>query len=82
MRIHSGDSTLLCWLPAYPGLPGALPQILHAAGIFHLLTPEVRTHRQSRFPVRSCWWEGIDGTRILLHFLSDPPGIAGILACT
>ena len=69
------DDTL-CWLPAHPGLSGALPQILRGAGFRTVIMPP-----RHRSPMPTCCWEGIDGTHILLHFLSadrasshdDPP---------
>lgn len=70
---HGLDDALLCWLPAQPGLPAALPQILHDAGIRHLITPEVLVATLPPGLAQTCCWEGIDGSRIWLYFLPGTP---------
>lgn len=45
------DDTL-CWLPAHPGLSGALPQILRGAGFRTVIMPP-----RHRSPMPTCCWK-------------------------
>jgi alpha-mannosidase len=56
------------WLPDCFGFTPALPQLLAAAGIDSFLTQKLSWNDTNRFPHRSFWWEGLDGTRVLCHF--------------
>ncbi len=56
------------WLPDCFGFTPALPQLLAQAGIDSFLTQKLSWNDTNRFPHRSFWWEGLDGTRVLCHF--------------
>ncbi len=56
------------WLPDCFGFTPALPQLLAQAGIGSFLTQKLSWNDTNRFPHRSFWWEGLDGTRVLCHF--------------
>ncbi|HET7901256.1 MAG TPA: hypothetical protein VFL59_08715, partial [Candidatus Nanopelagicales bacterium] len=56
------------WLPDCFGFTPALPQLLAAAGMDSFLTQKLSWNDTNRFPYRSFWWEGLDGTRVLCHF--------------
>ncbi|MHB9134114.1 MAG: alpha-mannosidase [Armatimonadota bacterium] len=62
------DNTVL-WLPDVFGYSAALPQILHGCGIPYFMTQKISWSQFNKFPHHTFWWEGIDGTRILSHFL-------------
>ena len=56
------------WLPDCFGFTPALPQLLVAAGLDSFVTQKLSWNDTNRFPHRSFWWEGLDGTRVLCHF--------------
>ncbi len=57
------------WLPDVFGYSGALPQLLKRSGIDYFLTQKISWSQFTVFPHHSFNWEGIDGTRVLSHFL-------------
>ena len=57
------------WLPDVFGYSAALPQILKRSGVPHFLTQKISWNLVTKFPHHSFHWEGIDGTRVLSHFL-------------
>ncbi len=56
------------WLPDVFGYSGNLPQILRACGIGFFLTQKLSWNRYNKFPHNSFVWEGIDGSRVVVHF--------------
>ena len=64
------DITIL-WLPDTFGFSGSLPQIMKKSGISALVTMKLSWNRVNRFPYHSFWWEGIDGSRVLVHMLPE-----------
>ncbi|HEY3377020.1 MAG TPA: alpha-mannosidase, partial [Armatimonadota bacterium] len=62
------DNTIL-WLPDVFGYSAALPQILQGCGIPYFMTQKISWNQLNKFPHHTFWWEGIDGTRVLTHFL-------------
>ncbi|MBT1172250.1 alpha-mannosidase [Bifidobacterium sp. MA2] len=56
------------WLPDSFGYSGAWPQIARRAGFDWFLTQKISWNDTTRFPHHSFLWEGVDGTRILVHF--------------
>ncbi|MAS04675.1 MAG: alpha-mannosidase [Ahrensia sp.] len=62
----------VCWLPDCFGFSGALPQILRQAGIEHFFTIKVNWSETNKFPLDLFWWEGIDGSKVLVHTFDNP----------
>ncbi|MDO9578603.1 MAG: alpha-mannosidase [Candidatus Cloacimonadales bacterium] len=57
------------WLPDVFGYSAALPQILRKCGVDIFMTQKISWNETNLFPHHTFNWEGIDGTRILTHFL-------------
>ncbi|MBT4574919.1 MAG: alpha-mannosidase, partial [Candidatus Cloacimonetes bacterium] len=57
------------WLPDVFGYSAALPQILRKCGVDYFMTQKISWNETNNFPHHTFNWEGIDGTRILTHFL-------------
>ncbi|MDR3146127.1 MAG: glycosyl hydrolase-related protein, partial [Treponema sp.] len=57
----------ICWLPDAFGFSGALPQILRGCGMEYFSTIKLAWNKVNVFPHRSFWWQGIDGSRVLVH---------------
>jgi alpha-mannosidase len=57
----------ICWLPDAFGFSGALPQILRGCGMEYFSTIKLTWNRVNVFPHCSFWWQGIDGSRVLVH---------------
>jgi len=63
----------LLWLPDVFGYSGALPQIMRGCGIKYFSTQKIFWTYNSdvKFPLNTFWWEGIDGSRVLVHLHND-----------
>ena len=57
------------WLPDVFGYSAALPQILKKCGVRYFMTQKISWNAINTFPHHTFFWEGIDGTKILTHFL-------------
>ncbi len=57
------------WLPDVFGYSAALPQILKKAGVDYFMTQKISWNETNVFPHHLFMWQGIDGTKILTHFL-------------
>lgn len=57
------------WLPDVFGYSAALPQILKKCGVDIFMTQKISWNETNVFPHHTFMWEGIDGTKILTHFL-------------
>ena len=69
-----GIESIFCWAPDIFGYCGALPQIMAGCGIKYFGSSKifcVFAADGAPFPYSTFWWEGIDGTRILTHFVAD-----------
>ncbi|HEV7158062.1 MAG TPA: hypothetical protein VGN38_06880, partial [Caulobacteraceae bacterium] len=60
------------WLPDTFGFSPALPQILTGAGLTSLFTIKIGWSETNRFPHTRFWWEGIDGSRVLVQQFNTP----------
>ncbi|MEL7216525.1 MAG: alpha-mannosidase, partial [Pseudomonadota bacterium] len=67
-----GAETPVMWLPDTFGFPWCLPQLAKQAGIQWFVTNKLNWNQYNRMPSSSTWWQGIDGSRILTHFLTTP----------
>ena len=69
-----GVETHDLWLPDVFGYAASLPQILKRARIDVFMTQKMSWNQVNPFPHHTFYWQGIDGTQILTHFLpSDTP---------
>ncbi|PNJ43387.1 MAN2C1 isoform 7 [Pongo abelii] len=59
------------WLPDTFGYSAQLPQIMHGCGIRRFLSQKLSWNLVNSFPHHTFFWEGLDGSRVLVHF---PPG--------
>jgi alpha-mannosidase len=72
-RQHFGDAeTPILWLPDTFGFPWTLPQLIKQAGLKYFMTTKLSWNQYNRLPYDSFWWQGLDGTRILTHFITTP----------
>jgi alpha-mannosidase len=60
------------WLPDTFGFSPALPQIFKGAGLATLFTVKIGWSETNRFPHSRFWWEGIDGSRVLVQHMIHP----------
>jgi alpha-mannosidase len=60
------------WLPDTFGFSPALPQILKGAGLTSLFTIKLGWSETNQFPHTRFWWEGIDGSRVLVQQFNRP----------
>ncbi|MDD4311340.1 MAG: alpha-mannosidase, partial [Eubacteriales bacterium] len=67
MQEEFGKQMRMCWLPDAFGFNGNLPQILQGCGMEYFSTIKLTWNRIYQFPYRTFWWEGVDGTRVLVH---------------
>jgi alpha-mannosidase len=65
------DSPVL-WLPDVFGYAWALPQLIKQAGLDYFMTIKIGWSQYNRLPYDSFWWQGLDGTQVLTHFITTP----------
>jgi len=66
-REEFGQVPDYCWQPDVFGYNGQLPQILKKSGHRFFMTQKLSWSVVNRFPYQSFHWEGIDGSKILVH---------------
>ena len=66
-REEFGIDTTTLWLPDVFGFNAALPQILRKAGVKTMLTIKLSWNEHNSFPHHTFMWEGIDGSKVLVH---------------
>lgn len=66
-----GKNVRTCWIPDVFGYPASLPQILAKSGIPYFSTQKISWSLSNQFPYDSFIWEGIDGSRVIAHFLPE-----------
>jgi len=67
-----GRRHAVAWLPDTFGFSGALPQILAGAGLSGMYTVKIGWSEVDRHPHTRFWWEGIDGSRVLVQQMNHP----------
>lgn len=67
-----GKDVEYLWLPDVFGYSWALPQILKKAGIETFMTTKISWNQFNRMPHDTFWWKGIDGSKVLTHFITTP----------
>jgi len=71
------------WLPDVFGYSAALPQLLKKAGIDYFMTTKIFWNEYNRFPYETFEWEGMDGSKVLAHFITaTDPGDGRIYGST
>lgn len=73
-RKHFGpdaESPVL-WLPDVFGYAWNLPQLIKQAGLDYFMTTKLSWNQYNSLPYDSFWWQGLDGTRVLTHFITTP----------
>lgn len=60
------------WLPDVFGYSWALPQILKKSGIDTFMTTKISWNQFNRMPHDTFVWKGIDGSKVLTHFVTTP----------
>lgn len=74
-RKHFGDvDTPVLWLPDTFGYSWALPQLIKQAGMKYFITHKMSWNQYNHMPDQILWWQGLDGTRVLTHFLTTSAG--------
>ncbi len=66
-RDEFGVDVTNLWMPDVFGYSGSLPQILRAAGLTTFMTQKLSWSEVNTFPHHTFHWEGIDGSRVLVH---------------
>jgi len=59
------------WLPDTFGYGASLPQILRQSGLDTFFTQKMSWSQFNNFPHHTFWWVGLDGSRVLSHFLTS-----------
>ena len=67
-----GIDCKVLWLPDVFGYSGSLPQILKKSGIDLFITTKISWNQYTRFPYDTFYWKGIDGSKVLTHFITTP----------
>lgn len=68
-----GVKCQMLWLPDVFGYSAALPQVMAGCGIRYFTTQKIfwNYNGGEPFPHNTFWWEGIDGSRVLVHLHND-----------
>ena len=64
-----GKTNEILWLPDVFGYSAALPQIMEKCGIHYFMTTKISWNEFNKMPCDTFYWEGIDGTKVLTHFI-------------
>ncbi len=67
-----GKENKVVWLPDVFGYCYSLPQIIAKCGLRYFMTTKMSWSQFIKIPNDTFYWEGLDGTRILTHFISTP----------
>lgn len=60
----------ILWLPDVFGYAASLPQIMKLSGIDYFMTTKIAWNDTNQIPADTLYWQGIDGTEVLTHFIS------------
>lgn len=60
------------WLPDVFGYSWALPQLLNKSGINTFMTTKISWNKFNKMPTETFNWIGIDGSKVLTHFMTTP----------
>lgn len=68
-RDEFGKDNSILWLPDVFGYSAALPQIMNKCGLRYFMTTKISWNEFNKMPYDTFEWEGIDGSRVLTHFI-------------
>ena len=66
--------TAVNWLPDTFGFTPVLPQLLRLAGVEGVFTHKTNWSEKNKMETDLFWWEGLDGSRVLMHTFDNPGG--------
>lgn len=69
-RKEFGKENRILWLPDVFGYSAALPQILKKSSVDYFMTTKISWNEYNKLPYDTFEWEGLDGTKILTHFIT------------
>jgi len=69
-KFGNHSDTPVLWLPDVFGYAWALPQLIKQAGLKYFMTTKMGWNQYNRLPYDTFLWQGIDGTKILTHFIT------------
>jgi alpha-mannosidase len=69
---HFGVDTKVLWLPDVFGYNAQLPQIVLKGGMKFFCSTKMSWNQFNRFPYDTFRWRALDGSEILVHFMSTP----------
>ncbi len=72
LKEEFGKEVEYLWLPDVFGYSWALPQILKKSGIDMFMTTKISWNQYNRMPHDTFYWKGIDGSKVLTHFITTP----------
>ena len=67
-----GIDSKIMWIPDAFGFCYSLPQIMLKSGIKYFMTTKLSWSQFIKIPYDTFWWQGVDGSRILTHFITTP----------
>lgn len=67
-----GVTPKVVWLPDTFGFCASLPQIIRKSGMKYFSTTKLSWNQFTEFPHDTFWWQGPDGSRILVHMVTTP----------
>ena len=71
-RDELGVDSKILWLPDVFGYSAAMPQILQKCGVPYFMTTKISWNQFNDVPVDTFYLVGIDGSRVLTHFVTTP----------
>lgn len=71
-REEFGKEVEYLWLPDVFGYSWSLPQILKKSGINMFMTTKISWNQYNRMPHDTFYWVGMDGSKVLTHFITTP----------
>ncbi|WP_461215169.1 alpha-mannosidase [Lacticaseibacillus sp. GG6-2] len=69
-KTHYNARQNVLWLPDVFGYSAAMPQIMHGFGVDNFMTTKISWNDTNRMPHDTFYWQGIDGTKVLTHFIT------------
>lgn len=64
--------TPVLWLPDTFGFTWSLPQLMKEAGLKWFVTNKLNWNQYNQMPYQLFWWQGLDGSKVMAHFLTTP----------
>ncbi|MFD1433017.1 alpha-mannosidase [Lacticaseibacillus yichunensis] len=67
---HFNARQNVLWLPDVFGYSAAVPQIMQGFGVKNFMTTKISWNDTNRMPHDTFYWQGIDGSKVLTHFVT------------